>query len=287
VSAYDLEYPRYGTVRSGTAVTIFVTESQSRSTRVKPERPDADGFGVVKLNLIEDFSTGFYDYNLMTSVFVATEHAGARPAGAVTKVSYSAQEWCGHVYEQALFDDRALEYALHSYFDGEADQTKTLSLPPDALAEDALLLWARGFAGPVLEPGESLEVPLFRSMSRMRLQHLPVGFDAATLKRSVEPAVRRVPAGEFSVDVYECVARAGDLARTYPPGSPQAPPAARTWTIAVERTWPHRIVEWSRDDGLKASLVGTRREKYWEQNGAGREQLLREIGLAPRAARTP
>src|SRR5215467_6970606 len=71
---YDLTIPRYGALRRGVAVTIFVTETFSNSRRVKADpgkHPPSDEFPVMKLNLVEDYQTGVYDYNVMTSSFVA------------------------------------------------------------------------------------------------------------------------------------------------------------------------------------------------------------------------
>src|SRR5688500_12843808 len=55
LAAYELIMPRYGELRSGTAVTIFVTEPFSDSLRVKADpgrHPDSDVFQVMKLNLV-------------------------------------------------------------------------------------------------------------------------------------------------------------------------------------------------------------------------------------------
>lgn len=38
ISAYELTYPRYGALRSGVAVAIFVTEPFSYEARVKADR---------------------------------------------------------------------------------------------------------------------------------------------------------------------------------------------------------------------------------------------------------
>src|SRR5205823_5666230 len=70
LSGYDLETPRYGALRHGIAVAIFVTETFSNSKRVKADpgmHPAFDEFPVMKLNLVQDFATGIYDYNLETS----------------------------------------------------------------------------------------------------------------------------------------------------------------------------------------------------------------------------
>ena len=79
---YDLVFPRYGQPRHGVAVTIFVTETFSNTLRVKADpgkHPSSDRFPVMKLNLVEDFQTGIYDYNLMTSTFVALAPVNERP----------------------------------------------------------------------------------------------------------------------------------------------------------------------------------------------------------------
>src|SRR5688500_17628261 len=156
IAGYELTFPRYGQLRKGTAVTIFVTEPFSNSPRVKADpgkHPPADEFPVMKLNLAEDFPTGIYDYNLMTSVFVALRPVNHLPAGTPTKVSCSAQEWCGHAYHHLLIDEKQIRSARHSYFDGEADANETMENRRDALYEDAILLWARGLSGPFLKSG--------------------------------------------------------------------------------------------------------------------------------------
>ena len=121
LAGYDLTYPRYGELRRGTAVAIFVTETFSNELRVKADpgkHSRSDQFPVMKLNLIHDFPTGLYDYNMMTSAFVALKPVNGRPAGWPTKVSFSSQEWCGHVYQQLLFDKNKVRHQVHSYFDG-------------------------------------------------------------------------------------------------------------------------------------------------------------------------
>jgi len=147
LAGYELTIPRYGQTRKGEAVTIFVYEPFSNSARVKADpgkHPATDEFPVMKLNLVEDFATGVYDYNLMTSVFVAMSSVNNLPPGTPTKVSFSSQEWCGHVYEQMLFDSSSIRRTRHSYFDGEGDVNDTLEFPKNGISEDSLLFWARG-----------------------------------------------------------------------------------------------------------------------------------------------
>jgi len=101
IATYDLTMPRYGEARAGSAVAIFVTEPFSAETRVKAGGSvgKADRFQAIKLNLVKDFATGIYDYNTMLSAFVAVESSAGMIAGQPAKLSYSSQEWCGHVYQ--------------------------------------------------------------------------------------------------------------------------------------------------------------------------------------------
>jgi len=107
IAAYDLVYPRYGVERSGTAIAIFVTETFAPSAGVKSEdasRPASETVPVMKLNLVQDFATGVYDYNLMTSAFVALDAGRGVDLGRTVKIAFSAQEWCGQVYSQARLE---------------------------------------------------------------------------------------------------------------------------------------------------------------------------------------
>jgi len=273
LSSYDLTFPRYGDLRKGLAITVFVTETFSNSLRVKSDpgkHPKSDEFPVMKLNLIEDFSTGIYDYNLLTSAFVALSPANGRPAGAATKVSFTSQEWCGNVYGQILFDAGSARLTTHSYFDEEADQTRELRVSNDALAGDAILLWARSLAAPMLAPGERRETPLVRSIEAARLGHRPVEMLKATLTRAATSERATAPAGAFEVE-----RRTVEIA-----GGP-------TWTILVETAEPHRIVQWETSDGEKASLVASDRLEYWKMHGEKDLSALSRLGLKPRPPRTP
>jgi hypothetical protein len=273
LAGYELETPRYGAPRLGTAVTIFVTETFSNSRRVKADpgrHLKRDEFPVMKLNLVQDFQTGIYDYNLMTSAFTALAPVNARPAGAPTKVSFSAQEWCGNVYAQVLFDVRYARFTLHSYFDAEADSSASLDMPNDALSEDALLAWARGFTAPVLEPGDSASAPLLSSLRQARLLHQPLALTVGHFHRAAASESVVVPAGTFEADVYTAAVTAG-----------------RTWTFWVEHAEPHRVVMWSCSDGERARLLGSDRLAYWTLNAPGGEQYLARLGLFQRPPRTP
>ncbi len=263
LSGYDLTYPRYGQLRNGIAVTIFVSETFSNQLRVKADdgkHPPSDQFPVMKLNLIQDFQTGIYDYNNMTSTFAALTTVNGRPVGSPTKISFSEQEWCGHIYHQLLFDATAVRSQSHSYFDGEADQDKQLSYPADGVTEDQLPLWARGMASPALATGEKREVMLLPSLQAARHAHKPLAWKRATLSRT--------SAGN-NTEIYS--AKFEGFERKF----------------TVEKAAPHRILRWETSAGEHAELLKSTRLKYWQMNQEGGEAALAQLGLRRRPARTP
>jgi len=183
---YRLTQPRYGALRTGVAVLVFVTEDFSDTLRVKADpgkHPPKDVYPVMKLNAIRRFQTGIYDYHVMTSVF-----ARPVPGWPLAKVSFSSQEWCGHVYQQLLWRDGRIESERHSYFDGEADAREVIDWKSDGVLEDALPITLRdwGFSSS-LRGSTSMAVPFLRSLLRARLEHRRLEWGRATLTRSGEP----------------------------------------------------------------------------------------------------
>lgn len=105
ISSYKIIAPRYGELREGWSVLVFVTEEVSRTTRIKVESdaiPQNDRAPVLKLNRVVKFNTGIYDYSILTSTFSAVESELGKPRFEPMKISFSAQEWCGHVYQMLI-----------------------------------------------------------------------------------------------------------------------------------------------------------------------------------------
>ncbi|MEJ7605397.1 MAG: hypothetical protein WKF37_03825 [Bryobacteraceae bacterium] len=138
MNGYKLTFRRYGQLRSGTAVAIFVNETFAKSLRVKSDpgrRSPADEMPVMKMNLLKEYQTGIYNYSEMTSVFTALGPTRPYSAGWPAKISFSSQEWCGHVYGQVLFQLPRLSVSWHSYFDGEADSLRQMEVPGTRVAK--------------------------------------------------------------------------------------------------------------------------------------------------------
>lgn len=116
ITSYDLEQARYGELRKGKAVKIFVTEPFLKDKQVKADGSNPDNIPVLKLNATKNYLTGIYPYSIMTSTFYPVHdntHA--------IKVAFSSQEWCGQVYAQ-LNNREKFQISSHSYFETEADE---------------------------------------------------------------------------------------------------------------------------------------------------------------------
>ena len=117
ITSYKLEQVRYGELRDGKAVLVFVTEDFLPEVQVKADNYSDKNTPVLKLNATKNFNTGIYPYSIMQSTFYPVannQHA--------IKISASVQEWCGHAYTQ-LNNREAFEIMSHSYFQSEADQS--------------------------------------------------------------------------------------------------------------------------------------------------------------------
>ena len=273
LDGYSLVQPRYGAPREGTAVLVFVTEDMSDSARVKADpgkHPASDVYPVMKLNFVKDFQTGIYDYNVLTSTFVKTEDIAAPPM----KVSFSSQEWCGHVYAQWLRQVDKLVGISHSYFDGEGDATSELAIPPGGIFEDQLPILVRGLRGDWLAPGEKRTAPLLPTALTSRLLHRTPAFSEATFSRSASSIELTTVLGTVRAFTITVDVKAGE----------------RT-TYTIEDGPERRLLGWISTSGEDATLLGSKRLAYWKLHEIGDEKYLHDIGLLaphpPRAANAP
>ncbi len=256
VSGYSLVQPRYGELRRGRAILVYVTEPYSRSRFVKVDRFDPanpDQTTVLKLNHVRKFQTGLYDYSVMTSVFVDPTLDFAQ-----LRATFTSQEWCGHVFEDARVGTSA-DVALQSYFEGESGRASVKG----ATLEDALFITLRSLATGDLDTRER-KLTLLGSALQRRLKHQNAEGFETTVKFAEEPRERVVPAGTFAA--HTATYRRQD-------GS-----SCDVW---LEMPYPHRIVGWECSDGESAKLTGTRRLPYWQTHREGDERLLGDLGLSP------
>ncbi len=158
ISSYQLEQARYGEIRQGKAVLIYVTEDFLPNKQVKADGQSPKNIPVLKLNTTKKFNTGVYPYSIMQSTFYPVsnnKHA--------IKVTSSMQEWCGHVYSQ-LNNRKQFEIESYSYFESEGDQS--FKLDKNILENE---LWTKLRINPKSLPTGNIEI--IPSFEYLRLHH--------------------------------------------------------------------------------------------------------------------
>lgn len=161
ITSYKLEQARYGEIREGQAVLVYVTEDFLPEKQVKADRQNPSNSPVLKLNATKNFNTGIYPYSIMQSTFYPVsnnKHA--------IKVSSSIQEWCGHVYTQ-LNNKEQFEIMSHSYFESEADEN--FKIEKDILENE---LWTKLRIDPKSLPTGDLQI--IPALEFTRLKHIPI-----------------------------------------------------------------------------------------------------------------
>ena len=257
INRFALTQARYGERHEGDAVMIFVTEDFLAGKQVKKERGNDPAYSVLKLNFTRNFTTGIYPYSLMTSVFTKADF----DALETPKATFTAQEWCGHVYMQMNLDKKGYRTVIHSYFQNEGDQDLRL---PRAVLEDEIWTGIR-VAPHKLPTGEFEMIP---SMQYSRLMHR-------------DPAPRKVKAtlvsdrfADRETYVYEVTYKEPD----------------RRLRIFFEKEFPYAILGWrdtytggfgpnARELTTEAVRTHVITEAYWGKNKPADRELRKSLGL--------
>ncbi|MGH7494098.1 MAG: hypothetical protein ACREOO_17115 [bacterium] len=260
LSSYRVTVSRYGELREGYSVLVFVTEDISRTTRIKIESASAeDRVPVMKLNRVAKFTTGIYDYSLLTSTFSSIGPELGRNAFEPLKISFSGQEWCGHVFQVLIPQRDRVELTLHSYFESEGEQKRHLDLPANAAFEDNLPIWIRELDGEKLSSGQRRELQILPAAWSLRATHREIAFQPGWILKE-EGEDLKVAAGISPTWRWTWQVR------------------DRTETYWVEKAYPRRILKWISSDGGKGEVIKSLRLPYWQlHNNADvkyREELV-------------
>lgn len=249
ITSYKLNQARYGEMREGDAVMIFVTEDFSTKTFTKADTQSEDNVSILKLNATRNFLTGIYPYSLMTSTFHPVKE-GENPL----KVSNSSQEWCGHTYLELINNQKGFDAYNASYFQNEAE--KHLKLERVQL-EDAL--WSEIRLNPDALPFDEME--MLPSLMYLRFSHIEI---------KPYQAVVSLSNGKSGEDV---------LVVNYPE-------LERTLEITFNKTFPFEIEGWKEtypsgwgDDRkmltTTAEVSNRIKSDYWNKN-ANRDSVMRQ-----------
>jgi hypothetical protein len=250
ISTYNIEQERYGEIRTGQAVTVFVSEDFSEKKQVKLDdavAAGADRVPILKLNFIKKFKTGIYDYSMLQSIFTPID-VKKRPRSL--KTTCSSQEWCGHTFTQMNLDGKNWRLREFSYFEKEADIDQKL---PAVLLEDEL--WTRLRIDPNSLPTGELEV-------------IPASFYSRLKHESLKPemaniSIQTIDNQRVMLLKYKNIAR--ELA------------------VQFESESPFKIVGWEEKVGgkmvCKATLVARILSDYWARHNNVDLPLRDSLGL--------
>jgi len=223
VNSYDVSQERYGEMRESSEVFIFVTEK---------------------------FSTGIYDYALMLSVFTPVSY-DQHPH--TLKSTFSSQDWCGQVWQQANWRGGKFQIEHRSYFQGEADSRKALAAH---YLEDELINRVR--IDPASVPtGKHKLIPAAKFT---RLRHIDAEAEQATIRFG------------------ESQQNGGDLELAI-----DYPQLQRSVSYRFEAQFPHKLLSWTEQYQGKTLSTGTLKESvqepYWSQNSSQFDGKRQQLGL--------
>ena len=260
VTSYELTQNRYQDEHPGTAVMIFVSEDFLSDIQVKNDNyTNPNSIKVIKNNRIKKFTTGIYDYSMMTSVFTKTDRDNIPFS---LKVTSSSQEWCGQTYHQINLKGNKFKSTLHSYFESEADDVRTENV---TILEDELFNLIR--INPDLLPkGEFVITP---SLDNLRLRHKPFEPLKAmgSVKENDNPLFKDSGILEYKL--------------SYPNES-------REVNIYFNKAKPYKIVGWtdaypSMFDGKLRTTTAIKKAElfipYWQQNKLEDAEMRTLLGI--------
>jgi len=254
---YSLTQARYGELREGSAMLIFVTEPMNTRLQVKAD-PPYEGKKikeVLKLNYTKNFYTGIYPYSVMSSIFTPIERGGSF---LPEKLTMSIQEWCGQVYAQLNLGMGRYKGKTFSYFEKEADRTFSLK---NVMTEDGLWNLAR-ISPNDLPVGDFQLIP---SLALSRLLH----FDLRPERVKGKIELLEDETALYTLDFIE---------------------SDRTLKIQLSRLFPYEIAGWEETyvsgRGAGAATLTTQAKRvervnldYWKRNSEADSVYRNELGF--------
>ena len=255
ISSYNISIDRYDEIRKGYNVLVFVTEDFSKAKQVKLDNPQSDPndkISVLKLNSVQRFQTGIYDYSLMSSIFTPVNFDQNVHS---LKNNLSVQDWCGHVFTQLNTESDKGNYKMtsFSYFEQEGDKNE--SFKTDILEDE---LFTRLRINPDgIKTGNIMAVP---ALYFSRLRHV-------TLK----PYSAELNFSDLNDSTRQCELK--------------YPTLDRTLSIYFSKNFPYYINGWKEVYRGKTLVMAQRNKMlmsdYWAKHAIKFDSLRTELGLNP------
>ena len=174
------------------------------------------------------------------------------------KITLTAQDWCGHVFEEIELRNSTIIGQVNSYFEGKSREYYTIPVTENLVTGDGLLIRIRELNGKWMQPGQSISVSFLPRLSGNSLR-API---VANLSKE-EISELRTDSESILTHIWRL--QAEDFWEKY-------------W---VEQSYPHRIIAWEFSDGSRAQLKKTLRVSYWTLNGIDGNKLRMELDIGP------
>jgi len=252
VSKYELKQNRYRDVHDGELVTIFVTEDFLTDKQVKNDTyTNNNSTSILKLNSLRRFTTGIYDYSMMTSVFTRADGSGTE------KITLSSQDWCGQTFVQLnKVGKKKYKIQLRSYFEKEGDRDVTVTAD---LLEDEVPNLLR--INPDLVPEGTVNI--LPSMSHLRFSHDKMKSQQATILKT------KSATGDHQLTItYPSDQRTIEFSYTS-----KAPRVINTWVDSFPSAFDKEV------RATTATLLHQIQEPYWSQNAASDREKRKRLSL--------
>ncbi len=259
ITRYELQQNRYRDVHPGEAILVQVTEDFLTDEQVKNDNyTNPNSTNVLKTNIIRRFTTGLYDYSMMTSVFTP---ANAEKFPKTLKVTMSSQDWCGQSFMQLNWRDNQYQTQIRSYFESEGDENFAV---PYAMLEDELFNRIR--INPMALP--TGKIKMLPSLVIVRLLHKD--FKVAEVEANLED--------------YQGTDFQGNNLKVY---RVKYPTLNRTLEIVFENEVPYKIPGWKDSypgfDGQIRTTIAKRTETikspYWQKNALEDSAMRKKLGV--------
>ena len=148
ISVYEGRFKKYGIWRDATVRDYVIREYLHPEELTKRDTPDGN-IPVLKCNRLVTFTTGTYDYRLMSTLFFD------RRTGALVKAVGSSQEGCGLAFQR--WDRSSRRFTYDTYWEGEgAGSTEFRKTGGAVFADELPFLAGRVPAGAKLDVWPSL-----------------------------------------------------------------------------------------------------------------------------------
>ena len=229
---YDAQIVRYGQPRQSEVLHILVREPFDLKQLVKSDDWQRRGvIQVLKMNQILHIPTGLYVYQQMHSNFWRSDN------GRLAKFSLTSNDSCGNTYKAARRGGEVFTYQWHTYWDGMAEGSEKVTLPPNGFFYDELPLRVRTID--FRKPSGDFEIKL-----------------APTIIHSKKDKIAWKPAKVH----FESTERAIYVTVQHEAGTDR---------FLLDREFPYLLRKWDAADGSRLVLKRSLKVDYWNYNKNG------------------